>query len=107
MRLIVSTDEKKVGKVLLKCPNCSYQLRVKKTAPPVVTKVLEKPSREPIVIIGEKEAKLKTLPTEKVECAKCGNTEAYVWLVQTRGADESSTQFFRCTKCGITWREYS
>jgi hypothetical protein len=27
--------------------------------------------------------------------------------VQTRGADESSTQFLRCTKCNYTFREYS
>jgi DNA-directed RNA polymerase subunit M len=27
-------------------------------------------------------------------------------MVQTRRADESATQFFRCTKCGHTWREY-
>jgi DNA-directed RNA polymerase subunit M len=30
-----------------------------------------------------------------------------VWQVQTRGGDEASTQFFRCTKCGHTTREYS
>jgi len=106
MRLVARKKEKD-SKVLLKCPHCGYELKSKKTAPPAITKVLEKPSREPIVIIGEKEAKLKTLPTEKVECPKCGNMEAYVWLVQTRGADESSTQFFRCTKCRVTWREYS
>jgi DNA-directed RNA polymerase subunit M len=33
--------------------------------------------------------------------------EVYVWQVQTRGGDEASTQFFRCTKCGHTFREYS
>jgi DNA-directed RNA polymerase subunit M/transcription elongation factor TFIIS len=27
--------------------------------------------------------------------------------VQTRGSDESSTQFLRCTKCSYTFREYS
>jgi len=42
-----------------------------------------------------------------MECPKCGNNQVYVWQVQTRGADESSTQFFRCTKCGYTFREYS
>ncbi|RLG10996.1 MAG: transcription factor S, partial [Thaumarchaeota archaeon] len=39
-------------------------------------------------------------------CPKCGNREAYYWAVQTRSADEPMTRFFRCTKCGYTWREY-
>jgi DNA-directed RNA polymerase subunit M/transcription elongation factor TFIIS len=30
-----------------------------------------------------------------------------VWIVQTRGSDESSTQFMRCVKCGYTFREYT
>jgi DNA-directed RNA polymerase subunit M/transcription elongation factor TFIIS len=42
--------------------------------------------------------------TDKVECPKCGNHEAYWWMVQTDTADEPSTQFFRCTKCNHTWR---
>jgi len=27
--------------------------------------------------------------------------------VQTRGGDEASTQFMRCTKCNHTFREYT
>ena len=106
MRLGLVPTGKTASRFSLKCPNCNYELRSKKTSP-VIVKKIEKPTVEPVVVIGEKEAKIKTLPTEKVECPKCGNLEAYVWLVQTRGADESSTQFFRCTKCGSTWREYS
>jgi DNA-directed RNA polymerase subunit M len=60
-----------------------------------------------IVVIGKKERNLRTLPQTKTECPKCGNTTAYWWMVQTRGIDESATQFFRCTKCGHTWRDYS
>ncbi|RLI05060.1 transcription factor S [Candidatus Bathyarchaeota archaeon] len=105
-RLILSVKKKGTSKFSLKCPNCGYEVKSKKPSPAIVKRI-EKPSVEPIVVIGEKEAKIKTLPTEKVECPNCGNMEAYVWIVQTRGADESSTQFFRCTKCGTTWREYS
>ena len=107
MRLAITVKEKRATKVLLQCTNCGYELRSKRTRPSPVSRTIEHANREPIVIISEKEAKLKTLPTEKVECPQCGNMEAYVWLVQTRGADESSTQFFRCTKCNETWREYS
>lgn len=63
--------------------------------------------REKIVVIGREEQKIRTLPKTKAECPKCNNHEAFYWLVQTRGGDESSTQFFRCTNCGATWRENS
>ena len=40
-------------------------------------------------------------------CAKCGNTEAYFRMQQTRSADEPSTRFYRCTdqKCCHNWKE--
>ncbi|MGC2430674.1 MAG: hypothetical protein WA393_06530 [Nitrososphaeraceae archaeon] len=28
-------------------------------------------------------------------------------MLQTRSADEATTQFYRCTKCNHTWRNYS
>jgi len=42
--------------------------------------------------------------TDSIECPKCGNRQAFWWIVQTDSADEPSTQFFRCTKCNHTWR---
>jgi DNA-directed RNA polymerase subunit M len=60
-----------------------------------------------IVVIGKKEQSLRTTSQVKAECPKCGNDKAHWWMVQTRGIDESSTQFYRCTKCGYTWRDYS
>ena len=62
---------------------------------------------EKVVVIGQKDRKLSTLPKTKITCPKCENKQAYWWMVQTRGIDESSTQFYRCTECGHTWREYS
>jgi DNA-directed RNA polymerase subunit M len=52
------------------------------------------------------EGKVATLPTTQEECPKCGNSEAYWVLRQTRGADEPETRIFECTKCGHKWREY-
>lgn len=46
-------------------------------------------------------------PKIKITCEKCGNTVAYYWTQQTRGADEPETRFFKCTKCKHTWRENS
>ena len=92
--------------LLLSCSKCGYE---KQTTEPLANaqKIVKDTAQEDIVVIGKKEQKLRTLPTEKVDCPRCGNNRAYAWQVQTRGADESSTQFFRCTKCNYTFREYS
>ena len=107
MRL-VSGREKKAKKTVfnLVCPKCGYKKHTG-DKPPVVHKTIERSSQESIAIIGKAEQKLRTLPTVRIECPKCGNNTAYAWQVQTRGTDESSTQFFRCTKCNYTFREYS
>lgn len=89
------------------CPKCSYKKSLAKEVEPKVAKVIEHNPQQLVAVIGKEEQKLRTLPTVRVECPKCGNNTAYVWQVQTRGADESSTQFLRCTKCGYTFREYS
>ena len=107
MRL-VSRREKKEEKAIfhLVCPKCGYT-KYAGDKPSVIPKVIERSPQEPIAIIGKEEQKLRTLPTVRVECPKCGNNTAFAWQVQTRGTDESSTQFFRCTKCNYTFRENS
>jgi transcription factor S len=47
------------------------------------------------------------LPTTNTDCPKCGNNLAFWWMLQTRSADEATTQFYRCTQCNHTWRNYS
>lgn len=47
------------------------------------------------------------LPTIKIECEKCRHDEAVWWMLQTRSADEPTTQFYRCTNCRHTWRNYA
>ena len=102
----VKTGKKVV--LMLVCPKCGYKKQAAESeVTPLTPKVVQHNPQELVVVIGKKEQKLRTLPTVRIECPKCGNNLAYVWQVQTRGADESSTQFFRCTKCGYTWREYS
>jgi DNA-directed RNA polymerase subunit M len=94
---------KKEKGIVLACPKCG---EVTKRSDPMVQKLGT--AWESVVVIGKKEEKsIRTLPTMKVVCQKCGNGEAYYWMVQTRGGDEASTQFFKCTKCGATWRESS
>ncbi len=103
----LTPTRKKTGKkIVLLCPKCGYKKPATR-APPALPKIVEHTPQELIAVIGREEQKLRTLPTVRIECPKCGNNVAYVWQVQTRGSDESSTQFFRCTKCNYTFREYS
>jgi DNA-directed RNA polymerase subunit M len=98
----------KEASLLLVCPKCGYKEQsAGKKVEPKVAKVIQHKPQQLVAVIGKEEQKLRTLPTVRIECPKCGNNMAYVWQVQTRGADESSTQFLRCTKCGYTFREYS
>ncbi len=101
----------KCGSVLLTnkegklyCPNCKTEL---KRAKKRISITMHHSPKETTIVVGEKESQIKTMPTIKVVCPRCGNDEAYWWFAQTRSIDESTTQFFRCTKCGYTWREYS
>jgi DNA-directed RNA polymerase subunit M len=94
--------------VMLVCSKCGYKKPMtSRKIKPKATSVIKHNIKQRVTIIGKEEQKINTLPTIKVECPKCGNNLAYVWQVQTRGGDESSTQFFRCTKCNHTFREYT
>jgi DNA-directed RNA polymerase subunit M len=99
----------KEATLVLACSKCGYKKPEvdKKTETKLAPKVIQHTPQQLVAVIGKEEQKLSTLPTVRIECPKCGNNTAYVWQVQTRGADESSTQFLRCTKCNYTYREYS
>jgi len=101
------SKEGKKANVVMACPKCGFKKRQPAKQFEPIPKVIEHSPQETIAVISKEEQKLRVLPTVRVECPKCGNNLAYVWQVQTRGSDESSTQFFRCTKCNHTFREYS
>lgn len=90
--------------LLFSCSKCGYEKRATRPMT-TVPKIIERAPQERIAVIGKKEQKLRTLPTVKIECPKCGNRLAYTWTVQIKKLEESSTQFFRCTKCNYTFRE--
>ncbi len=62
----------------------------------------EREERKTVVV----EEKVEVLPRTRIRCPKCEHDEAFWWMQQTRSADEPPTRFFRCAKCGHTWREY-
>ena len=80
-----------------KCRSCGKTTSVEVKAVKSVKK-----KEETVVIENNK----PDLPETDVRCEKCGNMRAFWWLIQTRSADEPPTQFYKCTKCKHTWREY-
>jgi len=102
------------------CPKCGSILRPKEKAGKKVlfcscgfTKALEdEPSTELRETVGvakkiEVLEQVEVHPKIRIKCEKCKNDIAYYWTQQTRGADEPETRFFKCAKCGYTWREYA
>jgi transcription factor S len=94
--------------VVMSCCKCDYvkQDATRKTEHQP-GKVIQHNLHELVTVIAKEDQELNTLPTLRMECPKCGNMQVYVWQVQTRGGDEASTQFMRCTKCSHTFREYT
>jgi len=87
------------AKNIFKCRKCGFEKDIKEQ---FVSKT-EIKDRE-VTVLEQREM---GLPTTKARCEECGCDMAYWWLRQLRSADESEVRFFRCTKCGNTWREYN
>ena len=91
--------EKKTKNIVLKCMKCGHEEKKEIKA----FKITEAPKKEKIITIDEDSTEL---PVTVKMCPKCECTKAYYFLRQTRSADEPPTQFFKCAKCGYSWREY-
>ena len=85
----------------LVCRRCDHREPIKKGEGKIIEKA---ESKEDILEVAEG---TETTPKTKVECPECGNLEAFYHIRQTRAADEAETKFYRCTKCGHTWRDYN
>lgn len=88
---------------ILVCNTCGHATKAAKLEE---YKIVKPAKQKEMIAVIEKGAK-PALPTARTKCPKCGHGEAYWWLRQTRAADEATTRFYRCAKCGHTWREYT
>jgi len=88
---------------ILVCSGCGYVVKAVEPEEYTLVKTFKQKEEESKVI----EEVPRTLPTTHTSCPSCGHDKAHFWMRQTRGADEPATRFFRCVKCGHTWREYS
>lgn len=89
--------------LVLACAKCGEKTKELNETKIIGKTIIHNPKQ--FVAVIDKENQLSVLPTIQVTCPRCGNNTAYAWQVQTRGADESSTQFLRCTSCEYTFRE--
>jgi DNA-directed RNA polymerase subunit M len=81
------------------CPRGHYKEPVKSNT---ISKKIDREDR--VTVIPEE---VRTETVTKGKCPKCENNLAYTWIVQTRSGDEGPTVFYRCTRCGFTWRVYT
>ncbi|MCW3995727.1 MAG: transcription factor S [Candidatus Bathyarchaeota archaeon] len=104
-------EPKKIGSdnaFVLSCTKCGHTKQpIDRKAEARTGKVIQPKTTPFMTIISEADQQITPMQTIKMKCEKCDNNLVYVWQVQTRGGDEASTQFMRCTKCGHTFREYA
>jgi len=98
------------GKRELFCPRCGYTIEVSEEEAKAyrMRSRVEHSPREKIIVVSESSVPAgAVLVKGQVRCPKCGHDEVYAWMQQTRAADEPPTRFYKCTRCGYTWREYA
>jgi DNA-directed RNA polymerase subunit M len=90
-------------KKVLKCMRCGYE---EDAQPQASSGFNADKIRKAQAVIDDGESNGNPNLVIAAICPRCQNDQAATWQVQTRGADEPTTHFYRCTKCSYTWREY-
>jgi DNA-directed RNA polymerase subunit M len=88
------------------CPKCGFKSNAPKEEDRKKEQLNNKVNQDASLKVMDDDP-VEALPTTSIECPECKNGTAFWWMLQTRSADEATTQFYRCTKCNHTWRNYS
>ncbi|MHA1227135.1 MAG: transcription factor S [Candidatus Hodarchaeales archaeon] len=105
---IMVPEKQSNGKVFMRCPACGKVIKPEENSNKEVFEIkqtIRHNDMEKMVVIDDPSV-VETMPTVTASCSKCGHNEAVYWELQTRSADEATTTFYRCKKCGNTWRDY-
>ncbi|MCS7110777.1 MAG: transcription factor S [Ignisphaera sp.] len=91
-----------------RCPRCGYEMQNRDSGRAVVSKTIIHAEKERLMVVN---SSIEVPPGSVLlkghtRCPKCGYEDVYAWQLQTRAADEPPTTFYKCVKCGHTWREY-
>lgn len=94
---------------LILCPKCGFSVNGGNTINmnSSISASATTVQKQNALRVMDGENNVEILPTINIDCPKCSNNSAVWWMLQTRSADEPTTQFYRCTKCNHTWRNYS
>lgn len=93
------------GEEIIACPKCGFKTK-RGQDEKAKKQESKKTGSDGSLTVMEGET-IDALPTTSIECPQCKHDMAFWWMLQTRSADEATTQFFRCTKCSHTWRNYA
>ena len=95
----------------IKCPSCDYSCPITKFDYQIVhrEKRMDVSARQKMreQQMHENQGKGKESILQEVEepCPKCGEQRVSFYTKQLRSADEGSTVFYNCKKCGHQWNE--
>eukprot|EP00009_Paramoeba_aestuarina_P008072 CAMPEP_0201523398 /NCGR_PEP_ID=MMETSP0161_2-20130828/19675_1 /ASSEMBLY_ACC=CAM_ASM_000251 /TAXON_ID=180227 /ORGANISM="Neoparamoeba aestuarina, Strain SoJaBio B1-5/56/2" /LENGTH=97 /DNA_ID=CAMNT_0047922503 /DNA_START=198 /DNA_END=491 /DNA_ORIENTATION=- len=92
--------ENEINGMRLYCQTCPYVYHIQEELSvklPLTAKKVDD-------VLGGEEA-WEGVDKTATKCPECSHHEAYYILIQIRSADEPSSVFYKCCKCGHRWRE--
>ncbi|HEU0144745.1 MAG TPA: hypothetical protein VFQ47_08150, partial [Nitrososphaera sp.] len=74
------------------CPKCGF--KAKRIEEEDRKEVNTHATQDISLKVMDDEDSVEALPTTSIDCPQCKNGTAFWWMLQTRSADEATTQFY-------------